>query len=266
MNTQMKASPDQLPGVAGGHLHLGLAGLQGQGAAEDPAAEADGQQDQDAGDEAVGGDGEQPPAFLDPAQVGHGDEGDGQQGKEHVVAVQGRHGRGDGGDAGGHRHRHGEHVVDEQRGAGGLGRHLAQVLLGHDVGAAAAGVFHDRLPVAEGQQDQEDDDADADRHRQPEHGRGRHARGEARAAMAQGHGQGGHDLLGAVGHRGERVRREDRQANGIADLGVLGLVAGQIGDRGEDVENQPYDPMRNSFQDYDSRMPKMLESASPRSR
>ena len=144
-----------------------------------------------------------------------------------VVALQGGQGGGDGGDARGHRHGHREDVVDEQRGSRGLGRGLAQVLLGDDVGAAAARVFDDGLAVAEGEDHQQEVMPRATGTESPKIRRGRGPRRRAAPAVAQGRGQGGHDLLGGVGHRGERVGGEDRQGDRVADLGVFGLVAGQ---------------------------------------
>ncbi len=72
---------------------------------------------------------------------------------------QPREDRGEGGHAGGHRHRHRERVVDEQRHRRDLGHVGAEVLPGHHVGAARLGVDLHDLEVREGDEEQDEDDA-----------------------------------------------------------------------------------------------------------
>ncbi len=183
-----------------------------------PEAEPDDREHRD--HEPVGRNGEHRPALLHPAQVHQRDEGHHGQGESHPVGIRPGKSAGDGRDAGGHAHCHRQHVVHQQGGARHLGRQLAQVLLGHDVGAAAAGVGEDGLPVADGEDRQQQHDPDRHgprpgQHRRPE---GRH-----------GHvgPQGGHDFAGGVGHGGEGVGAEHRQGDGIADAGFVAFLAGE---------------------------------------
>ena len=52
-------------------------------------------------------------------------------------------------------------------------------------------------------------------------------------SAVQGQGQAGHDFLGGVGHGGKRVRTEHGQPDGVAQLGVMGLIAGQAASQDE---------------------------------
>ncbi len=110
-------------------------------------AHAEADHGEDAGDEEIGGQGEDLARLADAAQVGDGDAHDGQQAQPHPVGEQTGKGRGDRVDAGRRRHRHGQHVVDEQGGARQQRGQDAEVVLGHDVGAAPLGIGADRLPV-----------------------------------------------------------------------------------------------------------------------
>ena len=56
-------------------------------------------------------------------------------------------GGGDGGDAGGDRHRHGQDVIDEQGSRGGQAGERAEVVLGDDVGPATGFVRLDGLAI-----------------------------------------------------------------------------------------------------------------------
>ena len=96
-------------------------------------------------------------------------------------------------------HRDGEGVVHYQGG----GRHQAgagaEVVPGHGVGPAAAGISGDHLAVGEHQDGQQDDDDDGDRQDQVQSAR-------------PGGGQHHDDRLGAVGDRCQGVQRQRREA------------------------------------------------------
>ena len=114
-------------------------------------------------------------------------------------------------DAAGDAHRDGEDVVDEQGRAGDQRRDRAEVLLGDDVGAAAARVGEDRLAVAGDDDRQQDGDDQRDRHQVV----------ERRHADAGLHGEHQDDLLGGVGGGGDRVAGEDRQRDLLGDALVV---------------------------------------------
>ena len=119
--------------------------------------------------------------------------------------------RDDRGDAGRDRHRDGEDVVDEQRRARDERRVLAEVLAADDVGAAAARVREDRLPVRrrDDREQERDRDRDRDKLREPE----REARRPDRDDEE--------DLLGRVRGRRDRVGREDRERDRLGDALVF---------------------------------------------
>ena len=105
--------------------------------AEHPAGETIAEHGAEAGDEEIRGSGKQVAGFANPAEVGGGDGGDEEHPQRHPMVEQRGKGRGDGGHAGGHAHRHRQHVVDEEgsaRDEPGIG---AEIVLGHDAGAAA---------------------------------------------------------------------------------------------------------------------------------
>ena len=107
-------------------------------------------------------------------------------------------GRRDGEHARGDRHRGGQDVVGEERGGGDEPGGGAEVLLRDDVRPAAVRIRVDRLAVREHHDREQRRDHDRDRHDQVARGeRGRDQHEQAR--------------LGGVGHRRERIRREDRQ-------------------------------------------------------
>ena len=76
---------------------------------------------------------------------------------------------------GGDADRHGQHVVDEQRRRGDEGGRLSDVLLRDDVGAAAARVGMDGLPVREDDNGQNRGDDKGDRRRKGERADARRA-------------------------------------------------------------------------------------------
>ena len=126
--------------------------------------QADGQHRPEDDDVHVGGAGEQAAGLLHAPQVGDRHEGDEAQADRDPLGPQLGERRGDGRHAGRHRHRDGQDVVDEQRGAGHEGRHLAEVVAAHDVRAAAARVGVDRLAVAGDHQHEQHHDDDRDGH------------------------------------------------------------------------------------------------------
>ena len=155
-------------------------------------------------DKEIGRHGEGRARFLDPAQVDDHDHEDQPHRQVHPVGVQGGERRGDLRHARGDRHGHGEDVVGQQRGACGLRGQLAQVVAGHDVGAAAARIGVNGLLVRHGDDQQQGGDGDRDR----EHV----AEGQAAAGR-----QDDQDLLRGVGRRRQRIRGENRQPDQLAD-------------------------------------------------
>ncbi|GIU98971.1 MAG: hypothetical protein KatS3mg014_0587 [Actinomycetota bacterium] len=155
--------------------------------------------------EEVGRGREQATGLADAAQVPPRDQPDEQDGEDDPVREQARRGGGDGGDARGHRHGDGEHVVGEEGDPRHLGREQAEVVPGDDVGPAGGGVRLDRLPVGEQQDREHRQDPERDGHEEGE--RGHPDRGDGDLE----------DLLGRVGHRGEVVRGEDGEGGRLAE-------------------------------------------------
>ena len=112
--------------------------------------------------------------------------------------------RGDGRHPGGHRHGHGQRVVDEQGHGRDLGHGEAEVLPGHHVGAAGLGVDLHHLEVREGDEQQHEDHRDG------------HRDDQRVGRRPDGDDQGDEHLLGGVGRRGDDVRGEDGQGGGLA--------------------------------------------------
>ncbi len=115
------------------------------------------------------------------------------------MRVEARGGRGDGGNARGHADRHGQDVINQKRRAGHQTGADAQVLLGDNVGAAAAGVGIDSLAIRNDDDRQQADDAE------------RYGEGEMQECCPT-YNQGQQNFFGGVGARGECVRREDGQS------------------------------------------------------
>ena len=151
----------------------------------------------DADQEEVGRHGEDAARFPNPAQVEQRHQDDESQTERDPMVAELRHRRGQRGHAGGDADRHGDDVAEQERGAGGQGRQLPKVVLGHDVGAAARRVRLDRLPVGDADDQEQGDDAHPDWQAQ-------------RKRPQPGQEQDVQDLLRGVGHRGEGIRREDR--------------------------------------------------------
>jgi hypothetical protein len=142
--------------------------------------------------------------FADAAEVRERDEHHRRHAEPYAIAEQHGERGGDGRDAGGHAHRHRQHVVDQQRGGADQPGNDAEVVLRDDVRAAAARVREDRLAVRRDDDRDEGGDAHADRQRVAQRGRAREDQHEQ-------------DFLGRVGDGGERVGGEDRKRDGLAE-------------------------------------------------
>jgi len=162
--------------------------------AQDLADQADDDHQNDRAGEQEGGHREDPPGFLDPAQVAVAHEQDHADDDRLGVGAErrdrGDHRDGAGRDLDGHR----DHIVDQQRHGGDLGDPGPEVLPGHHVGAAGPDVDHHHLAV--GQHHQRHHHEDDQRHRQDE-GEGRQPRQRQQRDQ---------DLLRAVGGGGDAVR------------------------------------------------------------
>jgi hypothetical protein len=115
----------------------------------------DDQQDDDAGDEEVGWNGEHPSRFAHSSQVTPPNDGDEDHGQRDPVLADGGGGGHDSGDPGGDAHRYGEHVVDQQGCCRDQPRDYPQVVLGDDVGTTPLRIRMDRLAVRKGDDDEQ---------------------------------------------------------------------------------------------------------------
>src|SRR5438034_218206 len=106
--------------------------------------------------------------------------------------------------AGTQAHRHGQDIVDEERGRADEPGHDAEVVLRDDVGAPATRIREDRLAVRRNNDGDERGDADSDRQGVAERCR-------------PGEDQHEENLLGRVRDGGERVRGEDGKRGGLAE-------------------------------------------------
>ena len=182
-------------------------------ASVEAVGEAGRQRDVDHQHEPVRRNGEGDSSLLRAAEVREGDEPHQPHRDRHAAVREPRRGRGDGQRPGGDAHRHGQHVVGQDRRRRDQARRLAEVLPGDDVGAAALGVGAHGLPVRRDHDAQDQRDHERDRQHVAERER-------------PGRGQDEHHLLGGVGDRGQRVRGEHRQRQRLRQEGVLKLVAG----------------------------------------
>ena len=123
-------------------------------------------------------------------------------------------------DAGRDADRNRQRVVHEQRRRGNQTGGRPDVLLRHDVRAAAGRVGVNRLPIGEGDDRQQRRDDEADRHRVDERA---HARDDER----------GQDEVGRVRDRRQRVGRQHGQAR---DTGQALVVRQMRRDRSADEE------------------------------
>ena len=183
-------------------------------AGRDGPVDADREQQEEAGDEEVGRQREQPAGVEHAAQVDERDQGQDGEAQRQDVGLQDRHGRDQRGDAGGDADGHVEDVVEHQRRGGEQAGAGAEVLPGDGVGAAVARVGADGLAVGDvedGQerQDRQHDGADV---------------GEAGGAERDEDGEGG---LGPVGGGAEAVEAHGGHALEGADLALVLLAVGQ---------------------------------------
>jgi len=107
-------------------------------------------------------------------------------------------------------HRHGQHIVGQERRAGGQGGEFAQIVLGDDIGAPAMGVRANRLPVGNTDDDHE--------------GRNGRADGQTVGKRRQpaGDEENAQHLFGGICHRGQRIRRQHRQRLGVREAFMFG--------------------------------------------
>ena len=129
------------------------------------------------------------------------------------------------GGAGGDRHRHGEHVVGEERDAGDLRGQQPEVVARHHVRAAGRRVGLDRLAVRQDQEEQDDEQ------------RGRDRDDERERAETDDRDEHTQHLLGRVRRRREVVGREHRERGRLAEPLVLELLGVQR--RAEQLVLQP---------------------------
>ena len=182
-------------------------------AARAAAHEADGDHGADRDDEAVGREREDEARLAHAAQVDEHEHDEHAEAQLDGVRRELGHGRGDRQHARGDRDGGRQHVVDQQRRGRHEPGHLAEVLLGHDVRAAAVRVGEDRLPVRQHHDQQQRRDDRRDRHDQP-------ARRDRRRDQ--------HDerRLRRIGDGRERVRGEDRQRDPARQQLVLEAAHG----------------------------------------
>ncbi len=163
---------------------------------------------QEAGDEAIGRQGEEQAALAEPAKVGEGDEGQHREAEGQGVGMQGWNRGGQGPDARRDPHRHVQGVVDHQGRSGQQAGVAPEVLLGDGIGAAV-GLIGDRcLAIGKVEHRQEQDDG------------GHHGaqRLQSRRAHRRQHGQSG---LRPVGGRSQAVEPHDGHRLEPADAARL---------------------------------------------
>lgn len=183
-------------------------------AAQDPPGDAYGVHHQDAGDEEIGGDGEDIARLPHSPQVSDDQEKDRQKAQSDPVSVKSRHSRGYGGDARRNGNGHGEDVVDEQSGARRETGDKAEVVLGYNVRSSARRVGENRLAVGKGDSKEEQCNGEGDRQAQ---GKG----------SETGQDQGPEDFLRGVGDRGQSVGRKDRQSLSVGQTFNRDAFSGQ---------------------------------------
>ena len=191
-------------GRVGQRLDLGPHGRAPRGAAD----QADEHHESDRQHEPVSRDREQDTRLPRTPQVRDGHEGHEHDRELDRVRLDLREGRLDRDHTGHDRHDHGHHVVEEQRGGGHQAGELAQVVLAHDVRAAASRIGAHGLTVGAHDDRQEERDGDRDRH-------------DVRVGVGRDQREGDQDLAGGVGHGRQGVRREDRQREDLRQERVL---------------------------------------------
>jgi hypothetical protein len=209
----------------------GLDGLLGEHALGDradvlheDAVEPGDDEDDQHQDVEVRGTGEEGARLLHTAQVREGHDDDAREAQRHRPLVAEPGGGANGEHATRHRHGDGEDVVDQERRPRDERRDLAEVLLRHDVAAAAARVGVDGLPVA-GHHDHEQH-ADDDRN-----GRDGPPRLRADLRLQQQHHE---DLVGGVGGGRDCIAGEDRECDLLAQT-MVALIGGGDGPADEET-------------------------------
>ncbi len=165
--------------------------------------------------EAVGRDREERTRLADAAQVHRRQRHHQHAGHGGLVTGEHRDRRSRVLDAGRHRHGHRQHVVDEQRGGHRHPGPLAEVDLGDLVVTAAAGVGVHVLPVGGHHREHHDRDGDVDPPAED-------------VRRGAGHREHDEDLVRCVGHRRQRVAREDGQRDALRQQRVSQLGAAQL--------------------------------------
>ena len=211
---------------------LGAVGGERVELARQVASEPDEDREEQARQEEVGGEPEDPPGLPDPEEVPVGEERDEGEGDPHPVPVDGRSDGAERLHPGRHRDGHGEDVVDEQRDAGDLRGQQAEVVPGDDVGPAGGRVGLDRLAVGEDQDGLDQHHRSGDREDEREGRRPDHGHEDAQ------------DLLGRVRDRGQVVRREDGERRRLAEPLVFEPLRGERGPEEEPLRGGEADPGR----------------------
>ena len=221
-----------------------VGGLGDGSAATQHVPEADAEHDEDAHDEAVGGDGEEGAGLAYPTQVHHHQYDDEQQPEFDAVSAQ----LGERGDevlhAGRHRYRDRHHVVDQQGGRRDEGGVPSEVRAADRVGPTPVGVGVAGLSVA--QRDQAEQRDHDHRHPGGEQHHGGASEGQNEDDLLRGVGV-GRDGVGAVHRQGEALGQQ-----GLVQLGGAHRVADEqpLGhaERGHD-SSQRARPSRFHFLD-----------------
>ncbi len=202
--------------------HLEIRGFRFQFVAHhEDLDESPRQHDDHADHEGVGGDGEGGARLADTAQVQRGQQQDRRHREPHLVLGDERHRRADVGHRRGHRHRHGQHIIHQQR-AGHRQAGCRPEVGGHHLVVTTAGRVGVHVLAVAGDHDEHDGG-----HRQPDPGR----KGIRRQP---GHRQHQEDLLGCVGGGRQRIGGEHRQRYPLRQQRVTELVAAE-----RSTEDQP---------------------------
>ncbi len=192
------------PGRTEGHDLFVKGNRLGVQLAEGGPDEADDDERSGGGDEQVRRQGEDTARFTDPAQVAVAHDGDDHD-RDLDIPVPER-GEGGGHGVGPRRHLHGDchDVVDDQGHCRDLCHLHAEVLPGHDVGAAGSRVDHDDLSVRERHEEKDDYHGERDGQKEGEGG------------DTYGSDEHEKDLLGSIGGGGDAVRGQHAQRHGLA--------------------------------------------------
>ncbi len=167
--------------------------------------EPDGNDGQEPDDEDEGGDEKGPCPFAQPTEIERGDEEEDAQAHRDHVGRGGGKSRRQLADAGGDGYGDGEGVVHDEGGSGQLAGLTPEIVAGDGVGTTPVRIGVDDLAVGDHQDDQQQDDGDGDGQDEMEGG-------------GAGGGQDDENGLGSVGHRGQGVEGQGRQAFHRGDL------------------------------------------------